>query len=377
MRRNFHRATALACVLLPAGACRGAQTSGDIQARPIVIIRLEHGAVDVRGDAATKSVTWTTKPHAHKYVPQISLHHRKTEDDSGEVSIRSAGNQVEIYSEHALDLVVTVPEATTMLDVRSGQGDVSVKNVSGQLRMQTNGGKLMAEQVRGTVEGQTGGGDIFVRKTGPMTKLETGGGNITVDAAGGGVTAGTSGGNISVTSAKGAVRLETGGGNLTLQQADGAVRLETGGGNIEMGDMGSDVSAETRSGSIRLASARGMVQLATGSGSIDCRQLGSALRAETASGRITAQFVGGTRNESSTLNSDSGDVVVYMPARLGFAVRVQSGNPWGHDIRSEFADVHVQSGQGRPLRADGVVNGGGPLLSVNAANGNVQILRGH
>jgi DUF4097 and DUF4098 domain-containing protein YvlB len=186
----------------------------------------------------------------------------------------------------------------------------------------------------------------------------------------------TSGGNVIVTAVRGDAKIETGGGNVTVRQASGTLQLETGSGNIDIGDIGGAATLETGSGTIRLASAKGMVKASTGAGGIECHQLGSGLRADTGSGTITAEYAHAPHFAESHLETGSGDITVYLPDGLAAAVKLTADNPWGHTIRVDFPAIRLTSShEDGQLRAEGLMNGGGPLLRVETANGSVALLR--
>jgi hypothetical protein len=87
---------------------------------------------------------------------------------------------------------------------------------------------------------------------------------------------------------------------------------------------------------------------------------------------------GGERRDSD-LETGAGDITVYLAADVAVNVRasVDMGN--GHHITSEFPDIHISSEGGqweaKTLNAEGRLNGGGPILKVRTASGDITFKR--
>jgi DUF4097 and DUF4098 domain-containing protein YvlB len=173
--------------------------------------------------------------------------------------------------------------------------------------------------------------------------------------------------------------IETGGGSIQVRQCNGKVKVSTGGGSIDLGDIGGPVDIDTGGGSIHLTSAKGHVRAQTGGGGIELYGVPSA-RAETGAGGIIVKLVnaGGEKNDS-ILETSAGDITVYIAQDVAITVRasVDLGN--GHHIMSDFSDIHVRSeGSGygpKTLSAEGSLNGGGPVLKVRTATGDINFKR--
>jgi hypothetical protein len=113
----------------------------------------------------------------------------------------------------------------------------------------------------------------------------------------------------------------------------------------------------------------------TGAGSIELYGVPSA-KVETGSGGITVKFINtGADRSDSMLETSAGDIVVYIAADVAINVRasVDLGN--GHHITSDFPDIHVAAEGNqwgpRSLSAEGKLNGGGPVLKVRTATGDI------
>ncbi len=277
------------------------------------------------------------------------------------------------------EFMINIPRDTEMVNIETGGGGVEAKGVSGRVNIRTGGGSIHVDDIGGTVIAETGGDTIDVGSVGGDLKLHTGGGGITIHSAKGSIIAETGGGNVTVLSGEQGAIIQAGGGNVEVKRCLGRVKATTGGGNIDLGDIGGAADINTGGGSIRLASAKGLVRAQTGGGSIDLFGVPSA-RVETGAGAITAKFIkAGTESNDSVLETNAGDITVYIASDVAISVRasVDLGN--GHHITSDFPDIHVAS-EGdkwgpRTLNAEGKLNGGGPVLKVRTTTGDICIRR--
>jgi hypothetical protein len=82
---------------------------------------------------------------------------------------------------------------------------------------------------------------------------------------------------------------------------------------------------------------------------------------------------------ASRLETSAGDIVVYIPDDLKVTIQAAVELARGMGINSEFPDLKIMRGnaQWRPrdVRAEGRLNGGGPLLIVHTTNGNIDFRR--
>jgi DUF4097 and DUF4098 domain-containing protein YvlB len=155
-----------------------------------------------------------------------------------------------------LRFAITVP-AKYSLDVKTGGGSITVRDLEGDVQARTSGGSLHFGQIRGSVSGHTSGGSITVEGgSGPM-QVNTSGGSIRVGKVNGPVKAHTSGGSISVDEVQGDIQASTSGGsvNATItKQPQGDCELRTSGGSVHARlarNLNLDLSARTSGGSVR------------------------------------------------------------------------------------------------------------------------------
>jgi hypothetical protein len=179
----------------------------------------------------------------------------------------------------------------------------------------------------------------------------------------------------------GSLQAETAGGSIRAETVNGDVSAATSGGSIHLGKVGGSVDAETAGGSIYVGSAPGGVSAETAGGEIELENVSGAVKAANAAGSIRARFVGGHPLRNSLLETNSGTIVVWIPANL--AVNVDATVDLAGSlsrIESEFADLIVRresDGFGpATVTAAGPLNGGGPVLTIRNISGRIQIRKG-
>jgi hypothetical protein len=104
----------------------------------------------------------------------------------------------------------------------------------------------------------------------------------------------------------------------------------------------------------------------------------NGLRAETGSGPIVATLTRSRNFTDSRLETSVGDIIVYVPDGLGVTIRAAVEVARGDGIRSDFPELKITSSGNigpREVYAEGNLNGGGPVLHVHTATGNIQFLR--
>jgi hypothetical protein len=273
------------------------------------------------------------------------------------------------------EFAINVPREISLVKIETEGGNIDTTGVAGRVEAQSGGGSMHLDDIGGGAHVETGGGSIDVGTIKGDIGLHTGGGSIEVRHANGRIIAETGGGSVEIMSATDGASIETGGGSIEVHQCTGKVKAETGGGSIDLGDIAGPADIETGGGSIHLTSAKGHVEAHTGGGGIELYGVPSA-RVETGAGGIVVKLVKtGAPPSDSTLETSAGDITVYIAADVAMSVRasVDLGN--GHRITSEFPDIHVAS-EGdkwgpRSLSAEGKLNGGGPVLKVRTATGDI------
>jgi len=360
------------------------EVTGDLGAAKNLRVKLAAGSVRVQGGSQA-GITYTV----HRKAYTSSERQARRAFESHKVNAWLKGDTVWIVAESsgghnrksAEDFVVNVPRNLESAKIETGCGGVIASGISGRVDLETGGGNIHLDDIGGDVTAQSGGGTIEVGAVEGKVSLQTGGGSIKIASAKGEIKAGSGGGSIVVLSGLQGAVLETGAGSIRVEKCSGTVKATTGGGSVDLGDIGGPAEIETGAGSIRLASAKGRVQAQTGGGSI---QLDGAtsVQAETSAGGIVVKLLSSNAaaaRSNSTLETSAGDITVYLANDLAISVRAEIEVANGHTIHSDFSDIHVSAEGGeygpKTVRAEGQLNGGGPVLKVRTNSGSVNFRR--
>jgi hypothetical protein len=275
-----------------------------------------------------------------------------------------------------LELTVTGPRTLRDVWVQTDGGDVEASGFDGGLEARSAGGRIAVDAIRGHSEIRTGGGEIQVGSVGGALLCSTGGGGIRVENAGASAWIETGGGEIVVKQAAGAVHAATGGGNIRIEKAGGTVFARTAGGLIQVQQAEGAVTAESSGGAIQVGAANG-VRCESAGGAIRLRNVGGALHASANSGNILAQLAASFPFADSLLSTNAGDITVFIPSNLALTIQATNETGGTGRIISDFAQVRPQTGgqPGAAVMAEGALNGGGPMLRVNAMGGTIYLRR--
>lgn len=352
------------------------EISGTLAAAKHLLVKTASGSVTVHGDGSEKL--------SYVVRRQVRASSKKTAEkifSAMHFSASSQGGSAILIAEGDSDVTVSAPNDLDLVQTKTQSGDIEVTDIAGRVEAVSAGGHLHLDNIGGSISGTTGCQDVNVGKIGGDIFLRTGGGNVSIDSAGHNLIARSRGGDVRVLASRGDVDIETGGGNIIVKQSFGNLRGSTSGGSISIGDIGGGVSVETGGGSIYLASGNGLVDAETNSGTIQCYRVSHGLTAATGAGGITAEFVGGRGQfADSHLLTSHGDVVVYLPSDLGVDVRAKIVMGNANNIVSEFPGLRVTSTmsadyRARQIFAEGLLNGGGPILNIEATTGNIELRR--
>jgi DUF4097 and DUF4098 domain-containing protein YvlB len=163
-----------------------------------------------------------------------------------------------------------------------------------------------------------------------------------------------------------------------VKSCGGQLMAQSGGGSLDLGQVAGKATLQTGGGNIRLSSASGPVTANTGGGGIELFGLTQGANVQTGSGEIVAEFLAGDFTGSS-LQTPSGDVIVYLGPNLKATIRAAVELANGHHIRSDFPEIKVNTEGGQfgsgTIYAEGNLNGGGPVLKVRTSSGDIEFRR--
>jgi len=354
--------------------------NGMVAARSLERLRVETvGNVEVRG-GASDAAAYTLK------VRVRARDAREAESLLRAVEVKS-GNEsdwaflrVRIPMRSSLGvelLALTVPRAMRQTRIETLGGSVQALDLDGNLQTQSAGGRIHVDGIRGSAELRTAGGDIEVGMVTGVLRCFSGGGNIRVENAGGECWTETAGGEIFIRQAGGAIHAATAGGNIRVEHASATVSARTAGGLIQVQQAEGAVVAESSGGAIQVNSAKG-VRCESAAGAIRLRNVAGALHASANAGSIMAELLSGSQLADSSLSANSGDVTVVIPSNFPVTVRATNESGGTGRIMSDFPQIRALAAvnsPGGPTVAEGMLNGGGPVLRINVMGGTIYLRR--
>ena len=246
---------------------------------------------------------------------------------------------------------IDVQSIAGTLILLTGGGNITVGDVAGSLRATTSGGHITAGNIQGDGILHTGGGHIRTGRISGAANLDTEGGNIEVQSARSGVTAGTAGGQIVFDDAAGEIHTRTGGGAVHLERISGPATLET-------------------DGDVFLKGADAPLHVSSASGSITAWLNKSAEHSSADTAHKT--------REESQLVSGEGDIILYIPRERAITIDAVVDRDGGHRIIADpslpLRVSYQDSGSAlHTLRCQCSLNGGGEILKIKAASGNIML----
>lgn len=336
------------------------EVTGSMPAAKMVKIKSSVGFIKVEGGQQS-AITFTIREHVRagsENAARRELSHMYySMTGTGDTATLRA--ECEGYNHGYIDFEVKVPRQTAVLNLETRGGIVTARNVAGKVVASTGGGDIQLDQIGGMVNVSSGGGTIDIGQIGNDVRVSTGGGNIHIGSVAGRLIASSGGGNLSVGSAK-LMDLETGAGSIKVNKCEGTIKASTGGGTIDLNQID------------------GVAQIQSGGGGIKIGPISSGLHVETGSGPIIATLAKGASFSDSRLETSVGSIVVYVPDGLGVTIRAAVEVARGKGIISDFPELKItNSGNIGPREAfaEGSINGGGPVLHVHTATGNIEFRR--
>ncbi len=163
--------------------------------------------------------------------------------------------------------------------------------------------------------------------------------------------------------------MNTAGGAIHIGSAGGNVTAGSGGGSITVGKAGGQVTVHEMAGPVEVGAAAG-IRCESGSGGVHVSNIAGPMRVTTALGSIVASLMSGAGFRDSMLETGNGDVTVLIPSNLGVTIRAETERG---RVVSDFPIA--QRSVGMEVRAEGSVNGGGPMLRIAGAGGTIFIKR--
>ena len=273
------------------------------------------------------------------------------------------------------ELSLTIPRGLEQVRIDARGGNVQASDLDGEFEARSIGGRIAVDAIRGAADIRTGGGDVQVGTVAGPLRCYSGGGMIRVQNSGSECWLETAGGEIFVHEGKGPVHAATAGGNIRIDKSSGAVFARTAGGLIQVQQAGGVVTAESSGGAIQVSAAKG-VRCDSAGGTIRLRNVAGPLRASTSAGSILAELRNGNQIEDSVLSTNAGDITVFISSHTPMTVLARNQSGGAGRIISDFPEIRVRPPAGagmEPVVAEGVLNGGGPMLRINVIGGTIYL----
>ncbi len=263
--------------------------------------------------------------------------------------------------------VSSLRAATYERGASGSSGCATYRRSTTTAKLSTEGGHIQVQDIVGNMDAFTAGGHIVAGNISGDAVLRSGGGHIRAGQIGG------------------RAQLETDGGNITLKQAGSFVSVRTGGGQIDFGEVRGSVRAQTGGGGIRIITVSGPMEVESNGGSICLTRVAGAVQAATAGGTIQAWINPDAASSAgkvslpgaSQLSSGAGDIIVFLPRNLAANIDALVENGGVNRIDADPALLlniqQIGNRSSGPVRAMGVLNGGGEVLKLRTTVGKIRL----
>ncbi|RKX34818.1 MAG: hypothetical protein DRP71_05780 [Verrucomicrobia bacterium] len=288
---------------------------------PHLVVEVAHTDVSVlpgSSDSIDFTITRTARTNdAEKARQSFDAYPLTFEEDGDTVtlSIRKAGKSSFFGSrpkEPDITVAVTVP-AMSRVSIKTASGDVELKGVNGDHRLDTASGDIAIKTVQG---------DLYI---------------------------------------------DTASGDIVGSALEGLLRFSTASGDVILTDVGPEIDANSASGDIKIKGAGGTVKANAASGDITVKGSSVSVKASAASGDIhleIAELIGSVKGTTA-----SGDVLLRLgPDNHAVVTLISNSRRVGSSI--PLTDV-VQSEKQRQLK--GVLGSGTHQINLRTASGDVEL----
>lgn len=303
----------------------------------ITVIRIENEFGDLRVDSGAPNEVSATARIKYAFQPP------KNESDSKQVKLSGQvqGTTFLIHLEHPEDKNSFLPQFLAVMTIKVPPGlTVELKNSFGQLKV---------GQIEGNLTVDNSNGRIRIRKVNGDTSITNHLSQVTI---------GTIVGNLNINSTNGRIKIDRVGKNLVLHHDFG---------DIKIGEVAGDLTVTGKSTSIKVTQVQGKIQLENSFGRVSIKEALDSVTANVSNGDLQ---VGMNRiNGPINLNVQFGRVKLDLPKKAAFTL--QANASFGR-IDTDMPVTRSQT-TGGGQSAAGTVNGGGPLVKIEARNGSITL----
>jgi DUF4097 and DUF4098 domain-containing protein YvlB len=279
-------------------------------------VSLELGVADVRIDAGDRddTVVEVRPSNPEKKADVTAAEQTRVEYANGRLLVKApkGWRQYSWRSEgDSIDVEISLP-AGSRVEGDAGVAALHSTGRIGELRFKTGVGEIHLDRA-GPVEIRTGAGDVSVEEASGQAQIRTGSGALQVGSVDGPAVVKNSNGDTWLGEVAGDLRVNAGNGKIAVDRSEGSIVAKSANGDILIGTVArGPVVAETAFGKVDIGVVDGVVawlELKTGHGRVH-NELDSAespapdedaveIRARTSYGDITIRRAGGNQNDAN------------------------------------------------------------------------------
>ncbi|WP_226041294.1 DUF4097 family beta strand repeat-containing protein [Natrinema sp. DC36] len=247
------------CIATGRGATETETKTYDVDGLSALSLEGVNGSVSVDGNRAD-----AIEVRAHKAAPtegSLESLTLETERSDGHLTIETHRDETPFLfgPDPKVDLEVTVPAGVRLARAETTNGNVDVRNATGELTAETTNGRVDVEGVDGGASAESTNGIVRVADVSGDVRAETTNGDIdvTLTDGDGDVTAESTNGEITVrapASIDATVSIETTNGEVGVEGFDGSDGSSDGGLELTVGDGTRRIRLETENGDVTVRS---------------------------------------------------------------------------------------------------------------------------
>jgi DUF4097 and DUF4098 domain-containing protein YvlB len=254
---------ALLLLLIPLPAQSPDQWAKDFKVNGTPHLRVETGDANIHISASDSE--------SNTIQARITTHNWKIGSDGIQIIDRQNGDEVQLeirfprrwarmdLGNRRVDVELRVPRRAN-LNIKTGDGNIDLDGINGEVNLQSGDGHLMISDVEGKVQANTGDGPVKMDGCKGEVWLHTGDGRIEVDAFEGALHAETGDGRVRVSGRFAVLDVKTGDGGVEATALQGSRmtedwNLRTGDGGLTMrvpADLAADIDLHTGDGHLDL-----------------------------------------------------------------------------------------------------------------------------
>lgn len=177
-------------------------------------------------------------------------------------------------------------------------------------------------------------------------------------------------GDITIGNLDGTIKARTGAGAIFTGEIKGAIQTASLRGDVSVTACTGELNVTAKSGNVLVGRSGGLTKISGSGGLIEVQNARGNLRIDADGADIKVGFTHPC-TESSELHAAGGDVEVVFDTRSACTIRANSSR-FGQVKLNNFPGT-IESGKAGSSRVIATLNGGGPLVKIDASGGNVRL----